>query len=96
MSGKARDGALRVFGYSFINKADTRVYVRQNIGKFKAYAKVVKDEAREKETVSDINYHFMSYTTVDYSQDPVILIKKEDISKGSCLTCTLLIAVYSE
>jgi len=44
MSGRAREGVLRIFGYSFINKLDTKVYVRQNIGKFKAYAKVVRDQ----------------------------------------------------
>ena len=43
VSGRAHDGILKVFGFSFINKINTRVYIRQNIGKFKAYAKVVKD-----------------------------------------------------
>lgn len=42
-SGKANPGKLKVFGFSFLNRQDTRVYIHQNIGKFKAYAKIVRD-----------------------------------------------------
>jgi len=38
---KAREGILKTFGYSLINKIDARVYIHQNIGKFKAFAKVI-------------------------------------------------------
>ncbi len=44
---KAKEGVLKTFGYSLINKIDTRVYIHQNIGKFKAFAKVVNEDDRE-------------------------------------------------
>ena len=42
----AKDGVLKTFGYSLINKIDARVYVHQNIGKFKAFAKVISEDDR--------------------------------------------------
>ena len=95
MIGKATEGTLKVFGFNYINHMDTRVYIRQIIGTFKGYAKIVNDEDRDMYAVSQTDYHFLSYNTVDYSQDPVIVIPKARIKESGCLTCTLLIAVYS-
>ena len=50
--GQSKAGPLKVFGYNLINKEETRIYVHQIIGKFKAYAKIVREEDRDAATVS--------------------------------------------
>lgn len=52
MMTKARDGPLKIFGYKLINIVDTRIYIHQIIGRFKAFAKIIKEEDRETETIS--------------------------------------------
>lgn len=42
----SKDGILKKFGFSIINPRDTTIYIRQNIGKFKAFAKIIKDQDR--------------------------------------------------
>ena len=49
---KARDGALRTFGFSLINKIDTRIYIHQVIGRFKAFARIIREDDRENENIS--------------------------------------------
>lgn len=49
---KAKPGLLKTFGFSLINKVDTRVFIHQNIGKFKAFAKVISEDDREIEEIS--------------------------------------------
>ncbi len=46
---KAREGIIKNFGYSLINKIDARVFIHQNIGKFKAFAKVINEDDRDTE-----------------------------------------------
>ena len=41
---RATDQIIKTFGFSFINKANTRIYLHQIMGRFKAYAKIVRDE----------------------------------------------------
>lgn len=65
-------------------------------GRFKVYAKLVNEASKEQESISNINYHQVSTQTLDYSQQPIILIKEEDIKRGNCIDCSILIAVYSE
>jgi hypothetical protein len=43
MVGRSRDGVLKVFAYPFVNKMTTRVYIRQVVGSFKAFAKILAD-----------------------------------------------------
>lgn len=42
----SRNGPLRTFGYSIINKRDTKIFIRQTIGKFKAYARIINEADR--------------------------------------------------
>lgn len=46
VSELSQEGILKKFGFSLINTRDTTIYIRQNIGKFKAFAKIVKDQDR--------------------------------------------------
>jgi hypothetical protein len=45
--------------------------------------------------VGESNYQFVSYNTAEYNQEPVIYIAEKDIQDARCLSCTLVIAVYS-
>ena len=65
---KAREGIIKNFGYSLINKIDARVFIHQNIGKFKAFAKVINEDDRDTEEVSLMNSHASSTTTNNYEQ----------------------------
>jgi len=51
-----------------INKIDARVFIHQNIGKFKAFAKVINEDDRDTEEVSFMNSHASSTTTNNYDQ----------------------------
>ena len=46
MMGKSRVGIIKTFGFSLVNKIETKVFVRQLKGNFKSFAKIVKDEDR--------------------------------------------------
>lgn len=46
---KARDGVIKTFGYSLINLLDTRVYIHPTIGRFKAYAKLIREDEKDSE-----------------------------------------------
>lgn len=76
---KASEGVLKTFGYSLINKVDARVFIHQNIGNFKAYAKVINEDDRDSEQVSYIDFHASSKTTSNYEQEPVVVIDKKII-----------------
>ena len=93
---RVTEGSVAKFAYNLINKKDTKVIVNQLRGRFKVYAKLVSEAAKEQESISNINYHQVSSQTLDYSQQPVILVKEEDIRRASCIDCAILIAVYSE
>ena len=56
---------------------------------------MIREEDRDVAQIGKISYQVASYNTVDYSQDPVIVVTKEMISESGCLTCVLLIAVYT-
>lgn len=92
----SQDGMLKKFGYSIINKRNTTIYIRQNIGKFKAFAKIVKDHDRETAVVSEIDYHFASTVSMDYHQDPIITIPQKNIQESHCEACAIIVAVYSD
>ena len=49
---KARDGVIKTFGFSLINILDTRIYIHPTIGRFKAFAKLIREEDREIEKIS--------------------------------------------
>jgi len=47
MVGKAKEGVLKTFGFRLINIEETRVYIRQLIGSFRGYAKVIRKDDRD-------------------------------------------------
>lgn len=91
-----KDSPVGKFAYNLINKKDTKIVVNQIRGRFKVYAKLVQQAYRNTDGISNINYHFLSSQTVDYSQAPTILIRESDLKKEWCIDCAILIAVYTE
>jgi hypothetical protein len=49
---KATDGIIKTFGYSLINLHDTRIYIHPTIGRFRAFAKLIREDDREIEKIS--------------------------------------------
>ena len=42
----SKAGPMKVFGFKIINKRSAKVFLRQLIGKFHAFAKIIKEEDR--------------------------------------------------
>lgn len=93
---KARDGVIKTFGFSLINLLDTRIYIHQTIGKFRAYAKLIREDDKDTENVTEINNQFSSVNSLSYEQEPIIFVPKAKMEKMKCERCFLLIAVYSD
>jgi hypothetical protein len=90
------EGLIGKFAFNILNKRDTKVILSQIRGTFKVYAKVVDQNYRDSDPISNINYQWASSQTVDYSQEPTILISEQEIIKDYCVNCAVLIAVYSD
>lgn len=55
----------------------------------------MNETERNKAKVSEIDHDLTSYDIYDYSQDPFIFVSKQLIKDKPCISCVLLIAVYS-
>jgi hypothetical protein len=70
----AQEGLLHKFAFNLINKKKTKIIIDQIRGRYHAYAKIVSEPEKEKTIISEINYQFTSSKTLDFSQEPVIII----------------------
>jgi hypothetical protein len=59
---------LARFAFNLVNKKDTKIILSQIRGRFKVFAKLASQSFKETDSISNINYHFASSQTLDYSQ----------------------------